>query len=38
MKKEFETPECIVVEFDNDDVITTSGNGNGNQTPVEPTE
>lgn len=36
MKKEFETPECIVVEFDNDDVITTSGNGN--QTPVEPTE
>lgn len=34
MKKEFETPECIVVEFDNDDVITTSGN----QTPVEPTE
>lgn len=32
MKKEFETPECIVVEFDNDDVITTS-----NQTPIEPT-
>ena len=34
MKKEFETPECIVVEFDNDDVITTSDN---NQTPIEPT-
>lgn len=33
MKKEFETPECIVVEFDNDDVITTSDN----QTPIEPT-
>lgn len=36
MKKEFETPECIVVEFDNDDVITTSGNPD-NQTPIEPT-
>lgn len=32
MKKEFETPECIVVEFDNDDVITTS-----NRTPIEGT-
>lgn len=34
MKKEFKTPECIVVEFDNDDVITTS---DPNQTPIEPT-
>lgn len=33
MKKEFEAPECIVVEFDNDDVITTSDN----QTPIEGT-
>lgn len=25
MKKEFEMPTCEVVEFDNEDVITTSG-------------
>lgn len=28
MKKEFEMPTCDVVVFDNEDVITTSGNGN----------
>ena len=28
MKKEFETPTCEVIEFDNEDVITTSGAGN----------
>lgn len=26
MKKIFETPECTVIEFDNEDIITTSGN------------
>lgn len=26
MKKEFEMPTCDVVVFDNEDVITTSGN------------
>lgn len=25
MKKEFEKPTCELVEFDNEDVITTSG-------------
>lgn len=25
MKKEFEMPICEIVEFDNEDVITTSG-------------
>lgn len=29
MKKEFETPTCEVIEFDNEDVITTSA---GNET------
>lgn len=24
MKKFFETPECTVIEFDNEDIITTS--------------
>lgn len=33
MKKEFEMPKCEVVEFDNEDVITTSG---GNLTPIVP--
>lgn len=31
MKKEFETPTCEVVEFNNEDVITTS-----NETPEAP--
>ncbi len=26
MKKEFEVPTCEIVEFDNEDVITTSNN------------
>lgn len=29
MKKEFEMPTCDVVVFDNEDVITTSGNEGG---------
>lgn len=33
MKKEFEKPTVEIVEFDNEDVITTSG---GNITPPEP--
>ena len=28
MKKIFETPECTVIEFDSEDIITTSGNDN----------
>lgn len=28
MKKIFETPECTVIEFDSEDIITTSGGGN----------
>lgn len=34
MKKEFEAPLCDVIEFDEEDVITTSG---GPITPIEPT-
>ena len=33
MKKEFEKPTVEIVEFDNEDVITTSG---GNTTPTLP--
>lgn len=32
MKKEFEMPTCDIVEFDNEDVITTS-----NETTIIPT-
>lgn len=31
MKKEFEAPTCEIVEFDNEDVITTSGNETGGE-------
>lgn len=33
MKKFFETPECTVIEFDNEDIITTSP---GNELPEVP--
>lgn len=35
MKKNFETPECTVIEFDSEDIITTSP-GNGNELPEVP--
>lgn len=29
MKEKYETPECEVIEFETEDVITTSGLGDG---------